>query len=69
MFGSRKLLGMIVSLCGVCLVCIPPMLNHNEESSGEKLLEGVILTFFSAIGWGAYEVAFEFVLRYKPKTK
>jgi len=72
-FSRRKKLGLMLAILGVIVVCVPPIFdkaaghkNDNDNDEGnEKLWSGCLWTFASALGWGMYEVAFDWVIQYK----
>ena len=57
-FTPKKAAGTLLSLTGITVVVLPPLLTKNREGAPEKdnMLLGSALTVLSAVMWGAHEV-------------
>ena len=70
-FSGAESIGILISLAGVCLIVIPPLLEQSVESDSggndKDVILGLITTLMSAVIWAMYQVAWRFIVKDKPE--
>jgi drug/metabolite transporter (DMT)-like permease len=68
-FTYSEAIGIAISLLGVALIVIPPLLDSgdNEEEPSARVLYGIIATLISAIVWAFYQISWKIISIDKPE--
>lgn len=69
-FVAAEAIGIVVSLLGVGLIVIPPLMDRpeDEETDNGVQFEGIVATLLSAVIWAVYQIAWRVISKGKPEV-